>query len=123
MSTTYKLTSTSASDGAVYLDVPITGVIKSVNFALAMTAGAGGVGQGSAELSRSPVNQIATNNPRGVLAHAVIYTAAASQGASVNSTYPNLAEPIHAGERLYLNCGGLSANTAGLNYTCFFTVF
>ena len=123
MSTTYKLTSGAASDGAVYLDVPITGVIKSANFALAMTAGAGGVGSGSAELSRSPVNQIATNNPRGVLAHAVIYTAAASQGSSVNIAHPNLAEPIHAGERLYLNCAGLTANNGGMNYSCFFTVF
>lgn len=120
MATTYKLQLAAASDGSIYLDLPVSGRITSVTFTVNMVAGAGGVGQWNTELSRQAVNQITTNNPRGVIAQATLATAAASQGAHLQTThFPN--EPVKSGERLYLN-GASSANFSTGVCSCFVTI-
>lgn len=121
MATTFKLYSSAATDGAVYIDLPVSGKIVTVSFVMSFQAGAGGAGTFMAELSRQAVNQVTTSNPRGVIAQAAATTAAASQGAQVNSQqYPN--EPVKSGERLYLNCAGGVTNFGAGNATCLITI-
>jgi len=120
MATTYKIYSAAATDGAAYIDLPISGKITSVSFSGYMIAGAGGVGVWTPELSRVAINQVAVNNPRGVISMVTITTAAASQGKSENFTvFPD--EPVKSGERLYLNCANVS-NNASLSCAAFVTI-
>jgi len=121
MSTTYKLYNNTNSDGTVYLDVPISGRISNVSWSLNLVAGAGGVGVASGELSRSPTNQWATSNPRGVISHCAASSPAASQGGTAHRT-DFMSEPIKAGERLYLNTAGLWSNIGSAGVACFITI-
>lgn len=121
MTTTYKLYTAANTDGAVYIDLPISGRIVGIDFVLGLTAGAGGVAAATAELSRVAVNQIATSNPRGVIASAYLQTSAASTGASANVQVVR-DEPIKSGERLYLNTAGAAANVAFFNATAYVTI-
>lgn len=121
MATTFKLYSAAATDGAVYIDLPIGGRLESVSFNAVLTAGAGGIGEIYCEVSRQAVNQVGVNNPRGVIGQLCVATAAASQGKSENGAFfPN--EPVKSGERIYLNCAGGSANVAALKATVFLTI-
>lgn len=121
MATTYKLYSAATTDGVVYIDLPISGRVSVVNLSLTLSAGAGGVGIASCELSRVAVNQIATSNPRGVVCSRLISTSAASTGASVDTTFwPD--EPVKSGERLYLNCAGSAVNATAATFTAFVTI-
>lgn len=121
MATTYKLHSSATSDGAVYIDLPISGRVTNVHFDAYLLAGAGGVGVITLELSRVAVNQIATSNPRGVLANCYAVTQAASTGAQKSADFA-IDEPVKSGERLYLNCAGSATNMAGLLADCFITI-
>jgi len=120
MSTTYKLYHAAFTDGVCYIDLPITGRITQVNFSSTFASGAGGIGTGSAELSRVAVNQMAVNNPRGVIALEIFSTAGASQGITVNhALFPD--EPVKSGERLYLNCA-YNNGGAGVSVNCLITI-
>lgn len=120
MATTYKLFNGAASDGATYIDLPISGRLVSVAFAIHITAGAGGIAYICPEVSRVAINQFAVTNPRGVIAQAIATTSAASTGASQNAVqYPD--EPVKSGERLYLNCAA-ALNYAAANVQCFLTI-
>jgi hypothetical protein len=113
MATTYKLFQSGTADGTVYIDLPISGRILSVNYSMHLAAGAGGIGVAHVELSRQATNQAIITNPRGVITGAYVTSAAASQGAACNVTFfPN--EPVKSGERLYLNAAGSAANVTTL---------
>jgi hypothetical protein len=117
MATTFKLFNGGATDGATYIDLPISGRIACVGFGIDFLSGAGGVGYARPELSRVAVNQDAVTNPRGVIAQAFVRAPAASQGASTNCVlYPD--EPVKSGERLYLNCAA-AANFAAQGCNCY----
>ena len=121
MATTFKLYQSGATDGAVYIDMPISGRITSVNFSIHLTAGAGGIGISNTELSRQAVNQTTTSNPRGVICAAYCSTGAASTASTTNvAFFPN--EPVKSGERLYLNSAGGASNVSALFSSVWITV-
>lgn len=120
MATTYKLVSAAASDGVIYIDLPISGKITGLAWAGRLIAGAGGIGAWECELSRVAVAQTAISNPRGVLGSVSFATSAASTGVCANSIQP-LDEPVKSGERLYLNCASASNWSSGL-VTVFITI-
>jgi hypothetical protein len=120
MATTYKLFNGSANDGATYIDLPISGRLVSVAFAIHLTAGGGGIAYILPEVSRVAINQNSVSNPRGVIAQAACTTGAASTGSAQNAVqYPD--EPVKSGERLYLNCAA-AANYAVAYVQCFLTI-
>lgn len=121
MATTYKLYQASVSDGAVYIDLPVTGKVTSVAIAATLAAGAGGIGNASMEISRQGTNQCTTSNPRGVLCCAYITTSAASTGSAINARFEPM-EPVKSGERLYLNMAGQSANVSSIFCQVFLTI-
>lgn len=122
MPTTYKLYQATATDGAVYIDMPVSGKITSISFTGFLLAGAGGIGVAGAEVSRQASNQFTTSNPRGVIAAVVAATIAASNGTHVQHRFETN-EPIKAGERLYLNMNpSFAANTATWSMQVFITV-
>lgn len=120
MATTYKLMSTAVTDGTAYIDLPISGTVIQIAFAVLFTAGAGGIGYVNPELSRVAINQVGINNPRGVLGSATCATSAASTGAQANSQL-HTNEPVKSGERLYLNCAS-AANMATMYAICYITI-
>ncbi len=119
--TTYKLYINGNGDGTVYLDLPISGRIKSLVWVVVFTAGAGGIGYAHPELSRQAVNQFTTTNPRGVISGSAIATSAASTGMfSLITVFPD--EPVKSGERLYLNTAGGVTNLGSMHTSCFITI-
>lgn len=121
MTTTFKLYHGAATDGVAYVDLPFSGKIVFVQFTAVFVSGAGGAGIANLELSRSPTNQTATNNARGVISEMSITTSGAS-ATNNQQAHAILEEPVKAGERLYLNCAGGAANVSNLYSKCFVTI-
>ncbi len=120
MTTTFKLFNANKNDGSTYIDLPFSGRVVGILFALTLITAAT-EGRAAAELSRSPTNQNLTNNPRGVLAEAYVGTPSAGPVATTH-VVTTCEEPVKAGERLYLNCAGGATAVDEFYAACFVTI-
>lgn len=107
-----KIYHNATTDGVAYVDMPRAGTIVGIRMSMHLIAGAGGIAEWSPEISRSPGNQVLTNDPRGVLATAFVASAAASQGRSENVQYL-ISERVGPGDRIYLNCASAANFSSG----------
>lgn len=117
-----KLHSGSATDGSAFIDLPASGTLVGLHFTGFLASGAGGVGICNCEVSRAPVNQKTTNNPKGVISACQIVTPAASTSAVVNADCLGQNEKMQVGERLYLNCAAEAANVASLSVDAYLII-